>query len=130
MVLRTLFERVTRYKPVDTVAFLDYYNDTVQRLLSLYGEKYVLDSGGRSVADAVTLDDTSDVRDEYFPCVQRHILYLAGGNADDFAVAREMEENAYRLVWKKLSRGKILNIQATNDPYSAAVIRKGGGSGV
>ena len=130
MVIRTLFERVTRYAATDTASFLDYYNDGVRWLVSQYGEKYVMDDGKRGVGEALSLDETSDVREEYFTATLHYIVHLVSGSQDRYAMAQNAAESAYRLVWKKLSRGKILNIQATNDPYSAAVIRRGGDSDV
>ena len=126
MVIRTLFERVTRYAATDTASFLDFYNDGVQWLLSQCGEKYVMESKKRDVGEALSLDETSDVLDDYYMAMLHYILYCISGAQERYAMAQSAAESAYRLVWRRLSRGKILNIQATNDPYSAKVIRKGG----
>ena len=126
MVIRTLFERVTRYAATDTASFLDFYNDGVQWLLSQYGEKYVMESRKRDVGEALSLDETSDVLDDYYTAMLHYILYLVSGAQERYAMAHSAAESAYRLVWRRHARGKILNIQATNDPYSAKVIREGG----
>lgn len=121
---RTLFERITRFAVMDTPSFLDYYNDSVLWLLSQYGEKYVLEKGARYRA-AEVLDDPSPVRDAYTPAIMDHILYLASGDANRYALSQQAAESAYKTVWREKSYGKVLNVRATNDPHSCRDIRVG-----
>ena len=130
MVIRTLFERVTRYAKTDTASFLDFYNDSVRWLATRYGEKYVMDEGKRGVGEALSLDETSDVRDEYFTAMMDNIIFLINGSQDRYAMAQTAAEDAYTLVWRSKARGKVLNIRATNNPYSAKMIREGGAKDV
>lgn len=125
MVIRTLFDRVTRRAPMDSAAFIDHYNSTARWLMTEYGERYALDRGVRAVREAYALDDTSAVRDEYELAAAEYVIYLETGNPDNLAAAMRYAESAYKTVWRKESRGKVLNIRATNDPYSSGMMRKG-----
>ena len=122
MNIRNIFERATRYAPVDTVSFLSAYNESVAWLLTLYGEKYVL-TPGAVFLEADVLDDNCPVRDEYAGAVLDRILYLTAGNTDRMAMSQQSAEAAYRTVWRKGAYGKVVNIRATNDPYSARRLR-------
>lgn len=124
MIIKTVFERVTRYAPTDTAAFIDYYNDAVDWLIGLYGARYVLDDGVRIAHDAIALSDTSSVRDEYTGAIINRIIFAASGNAERYSLARDEAESAYRTVWREKARGKVINIHATNEPYSVPSLRE------
>lgn len=122
MNIRTMFERVTRYAKIPVSAFLDYYNDAASALLSAYGNRHVLMPGAK-YRDILSLDDAPCVRTEYDSAMMDKILYMATGNADRLGMYREDAEMAYRNVFRLLSRGKVANIRATNDPYSQRAVR-------
>ena len=122
MNIRTMFERVTRYAKITPAAFLDYYNDSASAILSAYGNRHVLMPGAK-YRDILSLDDSPCVRSEYDAAMMDKILYLATGNADRLGMYREDAEMAYRNVFRLLSRGKVANIRATNDPYSQRAVR-------
>ena len=117
-----MFERVTRYAKITPAAFLDYYNDSASAILSAYGNRHVLMPGAKC-RDILSLDDSPCVRSEYDVAMMDKILYLATGNADRLGMYREDAEMAYRNVFRLLSRGKVANIRATNDPYSQRAVR-------
>nr|DAK92735.1 MAG TPA: hypothetical protein [Caudoviricetes sp.] len=124
MDVRTMYERVTRYAKIPIPAFLDYYNDAAAGLLSTYGARHVL-TGGVVQEDANSLDSATCIRREYDTAMMDKIIYLATGNTDRLTLYERDADAAYRTVFRILSRGKISNIRATNDPFSAKCMREG-----
>lgn len=102
---RSLYDRVCLTCPVDQNAFVAYFNDTVQSLISHYDMKYVYEDGISS-GEISHINDMSGVRDVYADCIADNIMYLISGNDDRKVDFVNKADLAYKTVWREMSKNR------------------------
>ena len=106
MNILSLYESVCYTSPIDENLFIEYYNRTIDELTADIKDKYLCVA--YTVPEhAETIDDGSNLYDEYRTAVLDNILFLASGDTarkTDFIMHKEQ---AYKKVWTRLSSGKF-----------------------
>lgn len=99
MTLTDLFEHVNITANIPQRIFIDYYITSVNELIAMYGEKYVIRR------DKVFNGDISSIRDENvimplfdIPVID-NILYYITGNGDYKSEFIRKSDNAYCKYW-------------------------------
>lgn len=104
-----IYERVTLTTALSQPRFVHYFNDTVAYLISKYRPRYVLHSkDGSSFSPVSSVNDTTDVRDEYADCIIDNIIFLETGNVDRRTDFIAKSEYTYDSVWNDAVRGATL----------------------
>lgn len=106
MTLLEMYEKVNLTLPLEQRRFFNYFNDSSEELLSLYGnfalEKDVPYKAPESLSDNIA------VRALYHTAIVDNILFLAGqGDAYKSEFLRKAH-NAYLKYWNENARGRKL----------------------
>ena len=83
--------------------FLNYYNDTINEIVNLYGESLTID--GNALDICTSLDEEVCLDDAYTEAIIDNIIYLA--NNDNTVKKNEYirkSKNAYNRLWSRRAR--------------------------
>lgn len=105
MIIQELYDKVTLTNPCRQADFLTHYDTSVRAIMARYDTRYVILPGTVYVRPTGLLDD-SPVFEEYMNAIYDNILFLLTGNTDRKTDYVQEAEDAYKTVWKYLTRGK------------------------
>lgn len=115
MTIKDLFERVLMQVEISEQKFCEFFNECVQILITQYGEKFVIGDGG-SREGIKSVQDSSDLFEDYFVCVPNYIFYKLGSE-NDYQLFAFNGKNAYLNVWRNCSKGKSVKARLGGGRY-------------
>ena len=104
MTLLGIFEKVNLVMPLEQRRFFNYFNDTVNELIALYGG-FVLDSE-EEYTPLKSLSDDIGVLPLYYPAIVDNILFL--GTKEEVYKTEFIRKSrtAYLKYWTDNAKGK------------------------
>lgn len=100
MPVKMIYEKVCLRVAVEQRIFFNWLNDTVEELLALYPEKYILVNGAEWER-IWSLDDEISVRALYVNGIIDNILYLLGADENLKSEFLRKSNNAYKRYRKE-----------------------------
>lgn len=85
--------------------FVRHFNNAQREIYNLYGGKYTL-AADTSVEDIKTINDGSNLRDEYVGAVTDKIAFLHTGESYYHDGFNNKVSAAYLNVWREMSRNR------------------------
>lgn len=106
MTLLEIFEKVNLVVPLEQRRFFNYFNDTVDELLSTFGY-FVLETEGEYTPPK-DLSDSVEVLPLYHTAIVDNILFLAGSGQDEMRKSEFLRKSkqAYLKYWNDHAKGK------------------------
>lgn len=106
MTLLEIFEKVNLEAPLEQRRFFNYFNDTVDELLSTFGY-FVLETEGEYTPPK-DLSDSVAVLPLYHTAIVDNILFLASSGQDEMRKSEFLRKSkdAYLHYWRENAKGK------------------------
>lgn len=100
MTLIDLFERVNIVASISQRAFIDYYINSVNELMGLYGEKYVIQRNKEFDGNISDIRAENVIMPLYDVPTVDNILYCITGNQEYKSEFLRKADEAYRKYWR------------------------------
>lgn len=104
MIIKELYDKITLSSPCKQSEFLSHFDTSVRSILARYGARYVL-LPGTVYMKPVNIEEDTPVFEEYMNALYDNILFLLTGSTDRKTDYVQEAEDAYKTVWKRLTRG-------------------------
>ena len=108
MKLLKVFEKVNLVVPIEQRDFINYFEDSVKELTSMYGERFVLTDGEKSFAPPEFIDTDIKIKDKYEKAIVENILFLAGAGDVHQSEFIRQSKNAYLSYWNENAKDRKL----------------------
>lgn len=110
--IKTIFEKVNLTAPIEQRRFFNYFNDSVNELCTMFGERFVFgkDEAGKTkeYAPITALEDECAVLPLYSGAIVDNILFLSGAGETYKSEFMRKAENAYLEYWRENAKGRIM----------------------
>ena len=104
MTILEIYENVCLTVPIEQRRFLDYFDDTVNELLSMYNG-FVLKKNSEYLPPE-SLSDECNVLDLYKSAIVDNIVFLSGNDDSKKSEFVRKSRNAYLKYWNDNAKGK------------------------
>lgn len=104
MTILEIFEKVSLKTPIEQRKFFNYYDDSVNELLSLY--EYVLVEGKTHDAPTTDLYGDSVVLPLYHNAIVDNILFMVSNDTNYKSEFLRKSKDAYLKYWHDKAKGK------------------------
>ena len=107
--IKKIFEKVNLTAPIEQRRFFNYFEDTVNELCSMYGEKFVFSNETEEkYAPPTSLSDKCIVLPLYCDAITDNILFLLGAGETYKSEFLRKSKNAYLSYWNKTAKGRFM----------------------
>lgn len=104
--LLNIYEKVSLVLPLEQRRFLNFFDDTVNELLSMYNG-FVIEKG-KEYRMPKTLEDETAVLPLYAPAIVDNILFMATGEQNYKVEALRKSRDAWLKYWNDNAKGRKL----------------------
>lgn len=105
MTILEIFEKVNLVTPVEQRRFFNYFEDTVNELLTLY-DGFVFEEGTEYAPPEALDDENVVVLPLYHNSIVDNILFLAGGEETHKSEFVRKSHDAYLKYWNDNAKGR------------------------
>ena len=106
MELLKVFEKVNLVVPIEQRDFINFFEDTVAELSSMYDERFVFTDGTLTLPKSI--DTEIKIKDKYEKAIVENILFLAGAGDVHQSEFIRQSKNAYLSYWNENAKGRKL----------------------
>lgn len=104
MELLKVFEKVNLVVPIEQRDFINFFEDTVAELSSMYDERFVFTDGTLTLPESINTD--VKIKDKYEKAIVENILFLAGAGDVHQSEFIRQSKNAYLSYWNENAKGR------------------------
>lgn len=104
MTLIEMYEKINLKTPIEQRKFFNYYDDSVNELISLYGERFTIEE---EAFETPTTDLYGDnvVLPLYHNAIVDNILFMISGESDYKSEFVRKSKDAYLKYWNDRAKG-------------------------
>lgn len=104
MTIREIFEKVNLITPIEQRRFFNYFEDSVNELLALYGAFAV--NPEEEYKPPAALSDGNSVRPLYHNAIVDNIIFLSGGEESYKSEFLRKSRDAWLKYWNDNAKGR------------------------
>jgi hypothetical protein len=104
MTIKEIFEKVNLVIPIEQRVFFNFFEDTVNELMSLYGDFVFIED--KEYTPPENLDDDNVVLPLYHNAIVDNILYLANKGKNYKSEFDKKANDAYLKYWNDNAKGR------------------------
>lgn len=103
-----IFEKVNLTVPIEQRDFLNYVEDTIHELSSMYGEKFIFSGDDYKFTSPDSINEEIPVHEHYKKAIAENVLFLAGaGDVHQHEFIRQSRD-AYLRYWNEDAKDRKL----------------------
>ena len=108
MNIKSIFEKVNLLYPLEQRKFFNYLSDTINELITKYGEKFVIDGEALVFPDMATIESEINILPMYEKAIVNNVLFLCGAGETYISEFMRLAEEAYLYYYRQNAKNRRL----------------------
>lgn len=106
MTILKMYEKINLKAPVEQRIFLNHYDDSVNELISMYGDNFVLIDDAEYETPTTDIYGDSVVLPLYHNAIIDNILFMVSNEANYKSEFVRKSKDAYLNIWNDRAKGR------------------------